>query len=94
MRVIFAGRFVKQFRKLPAPFREQFFERLKLLADNPSDPRLRLHPLRGKYAGHWSINVNGDLRALFMRRGDDIVIFAMIGTHRGGQDIGLARPRV
>ena len=27
------------------------------------------------------MNVNGDLRALYVKQGDQIIIFALIGTH-------------
>lgn len=60
---------------------EQFDERLRLFLVNEKDPLLRLHPLRGKFGGYYSINVSGDLRALFYREGDEVVIFALIGTH-------------
>lgn len=59
----------------------QFDERLKLFLSNPLDPRLRVHPLKGNYSGYWSINVSGDLRALYLKRGEEIIIFALIGTH-------------
>ena len=44
-------------------------------------PELRIHPLKGNYGGYWSMNVNGDIRALYKMQGDAIIIFALIGTH-------------
>jgi addiction module RelE/StbE family toxin len=73
--------FKKQYQKLPAKFQKQFDNRLRLFIEDPIDVRLRNHPLRGEFAGYWSINVNGDLRALYRRDGEDIIIFALIGTH-------------
>jgi addiction module RelE/StbE family toxin len=73
--------FKKQYKKLPKPFQKRFDERLALFAEDPTDPRLRVHPLKGKFAGYWSMNVNGDLRALYRHDGDEIVIFALLGTH-------------
>lgn len=46
-----------------------------------TDPRLRVHPLKGNYAGYWSMNISGDFRALFLEQGDEVIIFALIGTH-------------
>lgn len=46
-----------------------------------SDQRLRIHPLKGSYAGYWSMNISGDFRALYLLRGNEIIIFALIGTH-------------
>jgi addiction module RelE/StbE family toxin len=73
--------FKKQYKRLPKPFQEQFDARLVLFLEDPTDPRLRVHPLKGTFAGYWSMNVNGDLRALYRYDGEEIVIFALIGTH-------------
>jgi len=33
------------------------------------------------FLGYWSKSVNGDLRAIYQRVGEELVIFALIGTH-------------
>lgn len=38
---------------------------LELLAENPFDPRLRTHKLKGKLAGSWASSVAYDLRVVF-----------------------------
>jgi addiction module RelE/StbE family toxin len=73
--------FKKQYKKLPKTFQNQFDERLRLFVTDPTHPQLRVHPLMGKFAGYWSMNVNGDLRALYLRQGEQIIIFALIGSH-------------
>lgn len=73
--------FKKQYKKLPAKYQTQFDNSLRLFVNDPTDVRLRNHPLRGDFAGYWSINISGDLRALYRRDGDEIIIFALIGTH-------------
>ncbi len=73
--------FKKQYKKLPAKIQRQFVGRLRIFKADPADARLRIHPLKGKYAGYWTMNVSGDFRALFYRDGDDIIIFGLIGTH-------------
>jgi addiction module RelE/StbE family toxin len=73
--------FKKQYKKLSKKFQSQFDERLRLFLSDPISPQLRVHPLVGKFTGYWSINVNGDLRALYLRRGEEIIIFAFIGSH-------------
>ena len=81
MLIQYLPKFKKQYQKLPKNFQEQFNERLLLFVVDRTDPRLRVHPLQGRYAGYWSMNVNGDIRALYLDRGDSIVIFALIGSH-------------
>ena len=81
MQIEYLPKFKKQYQKLPPKAKQQFDERLRLFMLNSSDPRLRVHPLKGNFAGYWSLNINGDIRALYIARGDEIIIFALIGTH-------------
>ncbi len=81
IQVDFTKKFWKQYYKLPKKFQDQFDTRLQLLLIDELDSRLRIHPLKANYAGYWSMDVNGDLRALFRRDSDRIIIFAFIGTH-------------
>ena len=83
MIIKYLPKFKKQYKKLPNAFQRQFDDRLRLFVVDPTDPRLRVHPLQGKFAGYWSININGDIRALYLVEADTIVIFALIGTHSG-----------
>lgn len=55
-------------------------ERIKVFELNPSDLRLRNHPLKGKLKGYRSINITGDWRAIYFVSGED-VIFAELGRH-------------
>jgi len=77
----YTSKFKKQYKKLPKNLQQQFDNRLHLFSTDPTHPTLRLHPLVGQYVGYWSMNINGDLRALYLKRGDEIIIFALIGTH-------------
>ena len=79
--VSFAGKFVKQFRKLPAKNQQQFKNRLEVFLVDQDHALLRRHPLRGKYAGYHSIDISGDLRALFRYQTENSVVFSLIGTH-------------
>lgn len=81
MIVKYTPKFKKQYKKLPDKIQGQFDQRVKLFVINPSDTKLRNHPLKGNFAGYWSINISGDLRALYRKEGDEVVIFGLIGTH-------------
>jgi YafQ family addiction module toxin component len=77
----FSKNFTKQFKKLRTNQQERFYERLTLFKKNPHDKTLRDHALKGKYQGYRSIDIEGDLRALYYVKGDTIIIFGFIGTH-------------
>ena len=79
--VSFTRKFVKQFKKLPDKNRQQFKNRLELFLADQYHTLLRRHPLKGKYAGYYSIDISGDLRALFRYQTENSVIFSLIGTH-------------
>ena len=77
----FTKAFMKQFKKLRVNQKERFYERLELFKRNPQDRALRDHALKGKYKGYRSIDIGGDLRALYYVHGDTIIIFGFIGSH-------------
>jgi addiction module RelE/StbE family toxin len=77
----FTKGFIKQFKRLRENQKQRFYERLELFKKNPHDRVLRDHALKGKYTGYRSIDIEGDLRALYYIKGDQIVIFAFVGSH-------------
>lgn len=81
MAIRYLPKFKKQYKKLPKKIQDQFDEKIRLFAVDPTLPALKVHPLKGNFAGYWSMNVNGDVRALYVMDGDSIVIFALIGTY-------------
>lgn len=81
MTIRYLPKFKKQYKKLPKKFQDQFDKRLQLFLVDPTLPMLRVHPLKGKFAGYWSLSVNGDILALYLVDGETIIIFALIGSH-------------
>lgn len=81
MELSFTNKFKKQLKKIPQSAQISFEERVRLFVVDPTNRVLRVHPLKGKYVGYWSMNVTGDIRALYRRDGDTVIIFALIGTH-------------
>jgi len=73
--------FWKQYQKLSPKTQSQFDTRLKLFIVDQANPKLKSHPLKGKYKGYWSINITGDIRALYCWEADELIIFTHIGTH-------------
>ncbi len=73
--------FDKQYEKVNFKIKSSFKRRIELFRANPFESSLRNHALKGKYLGFRSIDVTGDVRALYITRGDTIIIFAFIGTH-------------
>lgn len=72
--------FIKDSRKLTTSQKDKLIQRLKLFGQDEFNPVLNNHSLKGKYQGYRSINVTGDLRALYQKNGDKI-IFTTIDSH-------------
>lgn len=73
--------FEKQFKKLPKKIKQQAIVRLQLFVSNPLDYRLDNHPLAGAWTGHRSIDVTGDIRAIYTKADEHVARFVAIGSH-------------
>lgn len=81
MKVRFHKNFEKQYKKLSKVKQAKARERLLLFLDDPFNPKFSNHPLRGKYADYRSINITGDLRAVYKFINEKECIFVVIGSH-------------
>lgn len=57
---------------------------IELLADNPFDPKLNTHKLKGKLERFWSASINYDLRIVFefmSYENQEVILLQNIGTH-------------
>ncbi|GMX58322.1 MAG: hypothetical protein YFSK_6800 [Candidatus Yanofskyibacterium parasiticum] len=81
MKIVFHRNFEKQILKLRPAEREKLKLRLKIFLNDPFDSQLNNHPLKGKYADCRSINIGGDLRAVYKYTDENSCVFIKIGTH-------------
>ncbi|MDZ7744492.1 MAG: type II toxin-antitoxin system mRNA interferase toxin, RelE/StbE family [Candidatus Saccharibacteria bacterium] len=81
MTIRYTRRFKKQFQALKKNEQKRFWERLELFIQNPDHAQLRRHVLKGKYTGLYSINIGGDIRAVYIEMDDELILFKLIGTH-------------
>ncbi len=81
MQYILSKQFEKDFSKLPKRTKTKVIVVLSLFVENPENQSLRTHPLKGKWLGHFSIDVTGDTRAIYFIIEKDLVRFIAIGSH-------------
>ncbi|MFH1192370.1 MAG: type II toxin-antitoxin system mRNA interferase toxin, RelE/StbE family [bacterium] len=81
MIIRFHKNFEKQYKKLSSKTQEQIKNKLELFCNEPFNPILNNHPLKGKFLDYRSINISGDLRAIYKYNGSEECIFAAIGGH-------------
>ena len=79
--VRFSKKFKKQLKKLSPALQSRFIAHLSLWSKEPFNRKLNHHVLTGELAGFHSINVGGDLRALYREYDNGTTIFERIGTH-------------
>lgn len=80
MTISYSKNFIKQTKKLNHDARKKLLERITIFSDNPLHPLLRNHQLKGKYKNYRSIDVTGDIRALYLQKENE-AIFDAVGTH-------------
>lgn len=80
-RYIASRSFGRMFQKLHIDVREKFIERAQLFVVDSRNPLLNDHALTAQWAGHRSINVTGDYRAVYRELIPNVFEFVAIGTH-------------
>lgn len=81
MQIDFHRHYIKRWNKLTLREQERVTAAIELFLVNPTDPKLRLHQLKGKYYPQFSISAGGDLRAHFLQLTADSILFMLVGTH-------------
>jgi len=81
MKIKFHRNFEKQYRKLNKAQKKKAKERLFLFIEDSFNPILNNHPLKGKYTGYRSINITGDLRAVYKFINEKECVFVVLDKH-------------
>lgn len=81
MIVRFHKNFEKQYKTLQKNEQKKFKERIEVFLQDEFNPTLNNHPLKGRYQGYRSINVTGDLRAIYKLKTKGVAIFVNIDSH-------------
>jgi addiction module RelE/StbE family toxin len=81
MKVVFHKRFRKKLHKCDPVTQEKIYEKLRHFAQSKDNPILKNHALSGEYAGYRSIDIKGDLRALYKEAESEVFEFCYLGTH-------------
>ena len=80
MVITYHKNFIKRSKSLTSKAKEKLIQRLKLFDQDAYNSVFNNHSLKGKYLGYRSINITGDLRALYQKEGDSVT-FVAIDSH-------------
>ena len=82
MNFIFTSHFKRKFKKLSDADQSLFFEKLRVFEHNMVDPVLKVHKLKGKFAGFQSFSLNYSHRVIFRFEKNQVKVFLYdIGDH-------------
>ena len=81
MIVRFSKNYKKQYKKLTPKLQKQTRLRIELWQEDPGNAILRHHELKGRLKGSYSINITGDVRAIYEIIDGEMYLYQMIGTH-------------
>ena len=73
--------FIKGSQKLTQAQKQKLTERLRIFGQDEFNLILNNHSLKGRYRGFRSINIAGDLRAVYKKEAQDMIIFVAIDSH-------------
>lgn len=83
MKISFHKKFKKQFLKLSSSDKKAVIETIKTFQEDPFDPKLKNHALKGKLKNERSISVRFDLRLIYKEiSGLHEIIFLRAGQHK------------
>jgi len=81
MSIRFHRNFEKQYKKLGDKEKKKFKQNINIFLNDEFNPILNNHPLKGKHKGYRSLNVTGDIRAVYKQEIKGKVIFIAINKH-------------
>ncbi|MBI3232204.1 MAG: type II toxin-antitoxin system mRNA interferase toxin, RelE/StbE family [Candidatus Doudnabacteria bacterium] len=79
--ILYSSDFINQLKKLPENIKKLAVKKEALFKKNPLHPSLRLHGLKGKLSGLFSISLTLNYRIIFKRKDSGEIIFISIGKH-------------
>jgi mRNA-degrading endonuclease YafQ of YafQ-DinJ toxin-antitoxin module len=71
MNIVLSKSFEKQYQKLNPKLKLKTKSRLMLFCQDPTSRALRVHGLSGQHHGRYSIDINGDYRAIAIPKQND-----------------------
>ncbi len=81
MKIIYSSKFARQYRKLPFGIKLKAEKRELIFRNNPRDPRLKTHKLKGMLSDFFAFSVDFQYRIIFEFKDSGVVWFHSIGTH-------------
>ena len=79
--IFYSDDFEVRLNKLPKHIQKISERKIEIFKQNPLHPSLRVHMLREKLKGFWSISITNSHRIIFERQENGDILFISIGRH-------------
>ena len=80
-KIEYSKKFLRSLRNLTEKIIDQAEEKEKIFRDNPFDPRIKTHKLKGPLSGFWVFSINHKYRIIFDFADINTVHFYSVGDH-------------
>ena len=81
MKIIYSGKFAKEYRRLPLKVKKAAEKKERIFRIDPFDPSLKTHMLKGKLKDYYSFSIDYQSRIIFEFVGKDVIWFHSVRTH-------------
>jgi mRNA-degrading endonuclease YafQ of YafQ-DinJ toxin-antitoxin module len=81
LRLIYAPRFIRQFKHLPKDLQEEAIARIELFKDSKNHAFIKVHKLHGKLKKFYGFSVDFRNRIVFDYVSENEVVLLTIGDH-------------
>lgn len=81
MKINRSSRFKRSFKKLPPKIKKDFDRKIKIFFNNPFNPSLHTHKLKGNLADYYAFYLMDGYRTLFDFASENTVVLVNIGSH-------------
>lgn len=81
-KIKYSSTFLKSLKKFPKSQLKFLRKQELIFRENPFDPRLKTHKLKGELEGFLSFSISYHWRIVFHFEYDDTIVFDNVGTHQ------------
>ncbi|HBU07179.1 MAG TPA: type II toxin-antitoxin system mRNA interferase toxin, RelE/StbE family [Candidatus Magasanikbacteria bacterium] len=82
MEIIYSSKFAREYKKLPNNVKDIAEEQEEIFREDPFDPRLKTHKLKGRLNGFLSFSIGYKYRIIFeFTKDKNVVYFHSVGDH-------------
>lgn len=82
MKIVYSSKFAREYRKLPNNIKDIAEEQETLFRENPFNPKLRTHKLKGKLREFLSFSIGYEYRIIFeFSKDKNTAYFHSVGDH-------------